>query len=229
MTFTDSPSVVGGRGFEQSDNMKVLRTRRRVQQPGGWNNLWFKKCQDRVMVQYLQTSNCRVGCVGEALLRQVIRSALVTRDPVRQETLVTGPVSDGVGCGTRQAEQNCVIGQTDVSQTESHPLPVEVPGSGFLAVVWLAGERPGSRRREVLCYVMQYSTYLHQAPNIRDFYTCYSCAIHGTEKLVLPRNPHQSGLPWPQVSVSLMVCILKATVKTPLVQTSLTPPCATIQ
>lgn len=87
------------------------------------------------MVQYLQTSNGRVSCVGEALLRQVIRSTLVTGDPVGQETLVTGPVSDGVGCGARQAEQNRVIGQTDVSQTESHPLPVEVPGSGFLTVV----------------------------------------------------------------------------------------------
>ncbi len=87
------------------------------------------------MVQYLQTSNSRVGCVGELLLRQVIRSTLVTGDPVGQETLVTRPVSDGVGCGTRQAEQNSVIGQTDISQTKSHPLTVEVPGSGFLAVI----------------------------------------------------------------------------------------------
>lgn len=87
------------------------------------------------MVQYLQTSNSRVGCIGELLLRQVIWATLVTGDPVWQETLVTRPVSDGVGCGTRQAELHRVIGQMDVSQTKSHPLTVEVPGSGFLAVI----------------------------------------------------------------------------------------------
>ncbi|KAK5906671.1 hypothetical protein CesoFtcFv8_004596 [Champsocephalus esox] len=87
------------------------------------------------MVQYLQTSNSRVGCVGELLLGQIIRSTLVTWDPVGQETLVTGRVGDGVRCGTRQAEQNSVIGQMDLSQTESHPLPGEVPGYGFLAVI----------------------------------------------------------------------------------------------
>ena len=32
------------------------------------------------------------------------------RGSVRQETLVTGPVSDCVGRGTRQAEEDCVIG-----------------------------------------------------------------------------------------------------------------------
>ena len=87
------------------------------------------------MVHYLQTSNGRVGCVGELALWQVIWSTLVTGDPIWQETLVTRPISDGVGCGTRQAEQNCVIGQMNISQTKSHPLPVEVPGSGFFAVI----------------------------------------------------------------------------------------------
>lgn len=140
MTFTDDPSVASGRGLGYSDNMKVLRERRcererRVQQPGGRSNLWFRKCQYVAATQYLQTSDSGVGRVGELLLRQVVQSTLVTGDPVWQETLVTRPVSDGVGCGTRQAEQNCVIGQADISQTKSHPLPVEVPGSGLLAVL----------------------------------------------------------------------------------------------
>lgn len=86
-------------------------------------------------ILYLQTSNSRVGRVGELLLGQVIWSTLVTGGPVWQKTLVARAVGDGVGCGTGQAEQNCVIGQMDLSQTKSHPLPGEVPGSSFLTVV----------------------------------------------------------------------------------------------
>lgn len=110
----------------------------RLQQPGGLSNLWLKKCRHAAVVaaaQYLQTPDGRVGCVGELLLRQVVHSPLVTRDPVGQEALVTRPVRDGVGGGTRQAEQNRVIGQADIGQTKSHPLAVEVPGSGLLAVL----------------------------------------------------------------------------------------------
>lgn len=84
--------------------------------------------------QYLQTSNSRVGSVGELLLGHVVQPPLVTGDPIWQETLVTGSVGDGVGCGTGQADQNCVIGKADISQAKSHPLPVQVPGPGLLAV-----------------------------------------------------------------------------------------------
>lgn len=58
---------------------------------------------------------------------------LVTWDPVRQKALVAGPVSDSVRCGPREAEQHCMVGYADVVQTEPHPLPVEVAGSGVLA------------------------------------------------------------------------------------------------
>lgn len=110
----------------------------RLQQPGGLSNLWLKKCRHAAAVaavQYLQTPDGGVGCVGELLLRQVAHSPLVTWDPVGQEALVTRPVGDGVGGGTRQAEQNRVIGEADIGQTKSHPLAGEVPGSGLLAVL----------------------------------------------------------------------------------------------
>lgn len=113
----------------------------RLQQPGGLSNLWLKKCRHAAAVavsaavQYLQTPDGGVGCVGKLLLRQVVHSPLVTWDPVGQEALVTRPVRDGVGGGTRQAEQNRVIGQADIGQAKSHPLAVEVPGSGLLAVL----------------------------------------------------------------------------------------------
>lgn len=86
------------------------------------------------LAQYLQTSNSRVSSVGELLLGHIVQSPLVTGDPIWQETLVTGSVSDGVGCGTRQADENRVIGKADISQTKSHPLSVQVPGPCLLTV-----------------------------------------------------------------------------------------------
>lgn len=55
---------------------------------------------------------------------------------------MTRPVSDGVGCRSRCADQDCVIRHLNVGQTEFHPLPVQVPGSGFFTLIWKAGEWP---------------------------------------------------------------------------------------
>lgn len=137
MTFCGDPSLARGCRLGHSDHVMVMRkrkSRRRVQQPGGRSNLWFRKCHYVAGGRYLQISHSGVGCVGELLLWQVARSTLVTGRPTGQEALVTRPVSDCVGCGAGQAEQDRVIGQMDIRQTESHPLPVQVPGSGFLAV-----------------------------------------------------------------------------------------------
>lgn len=90
------------------------------------------KCHETGMAHYLHTSRSRIGSIGELL---VVQSTLVTWDPVRQEALMAGRVSDCVWCGTREAEQHCVIGYANVIQTKPHPLPVEVVGSGVLARV----------------------------------------------------------------------------------------------
>lgn len=65
-----------------------------------------------------------------------------------KKTLVAGSVGDGVWSGARQAEQNRVIVQLDISQAKSDPLPVQVPGPGLLTVTCQAGERPGTQYKD---------------------------------------------------------------------------------
>jgi len=89
-----------------------------------------------LMFPYLQTSDGRVGGVGELRAGRLVGTALPARCPARQQALVVGgDVCYGVGGGAGQAEQDRVIGQTDVAQAESHPLSVEEAGRGRLAVV----------------------------------------------------------------------------------------------
>lgn len=82
------PTVASGCGYYEGIRLEC----------SSWKS---KATSDTATARYLKTPNGGVGGVGELLLRQVAQPTLVTGDPAGQETLVTGPVCDGIGRRSR--------------------------------------------------------------------------------------------------------------------------------